>query len=317
MKSALDKFSCFLTGFNYPLISTCSEIAKKMLKRYAGLLVLISIVWAIVGYSFATRYLKATPDVGAITSMMCVLAIIIIERNIILAPKDNRPMFFFRFVLGFIMAIIGSLIIDQMIFSEDIEEQRISVIQKKVNDNFPIKSQELQDQIESLNEQIIMLEGRRSALSFEIGKMPTIQSFSTSETRSYNRQDSTETVNKTSIVNDLPNPKINELSGVQELLTSSYQLRQEKDSLLLKLRADLQTEYENRRGFLEELTIMYSVVSKSILSSIVYFLWFLFFLSIELFILFSKIGESENDYHKLINQQMDLHNKRLDLLQKL
>lgn len=317
MKEAIEKFGCFLTGFNYQLIRTCSEIAKKMLKRYTGLLVLISIVWAVIGFCFATRYLKTNIGGGIIMSMICVLAIIMIERNIILAQKGNKGMYAFRMILAIVMAIIGSLIIDQVMFSEDIEEQRITVVQRKVNDNFPIKSKELNDQIENINGQIVNLEDRQRNLSDEVGSRPTIKSYATTRTSSMLKGDSVPTVNQTSIVNDVANPKINELNDVQELLRSSYAIRQEKDSLLLELRADLQKEYENRRGFLDELTIMLDVVTKSWVSTAVYLMWFFFFLAIELFIVFSKMGETENDYHRLIQQQMDLHNKRLDLLQKL
>jgi hypothetical protein len=316
MKDRIDKFSCFLTGFNYNLIFSCSEVARKMLKRYAGLLVLISIVWSIIGFGFATRYLKLGLLGSLLMAVICVFMIVLIERNIILARKGNNGMFVFRFLLAIIMAVIGSLIIDQIIFSEDIEEQRIVVIQNKVNKAFPEKSAELKEQIVTLNDQISNLEERQVRLSDEVSRNPTIKQYSRTTSTSVTPGDSVASRNMTTIVTDVSNPKINELSDLQELLKSSYSLRQEKDSLLLELRASLQKEYQNRRGFLDELTIMLEVVSKSWLALAVYIMWFLFFLAIELFIVFSKIKEEENDYHRLIQQQMDLHNKRLDLLEK-
>jgi cell division protein FtsB len=316
MKKTIEVFGCFLTGFNYQLLNSCSEVARKMLKRYTGLLMLISIVWAVIGFCFATRYLKLGVIGGIVLAIVCVIAIVMIERNIILSNKGNRGMMVFRFVLAFVMAIIGSLIIDQVMFSEDIEEQRIVVVQRKVNENFPIKSKELKDQIQNLNEQILNLETRQRSLSDEVGLNPTIKSYTRTTTTSIAKGDSVPTSNMTSVVNDVANPKINELNDVQQLLKNSYTIRQEKDSLLLALRADLQAQYENRKGFLDELIIMVDVVGKSWVSMVVYGMWFLFFLAIELFIVFSKLGETENDYHKLIQQQMELHNRRLDLLQR-
>lgn len=316
MKRLIEKFGCFLTGFNYNLINSCSEVAKIMLKRYTAMLLLICIIWGIIGFSFATRYLKLENVNAVIMAIGCVFAIILIERNIILAPKRNKGMFTFRMILAFIMAIIGSLIIDQLILAEDIEEQRIVVIQDKVNSTFPIKSKELKDQMSTLNQQISDLEARQLRLSDEVSRNPTIKQFSRTTNTSLQPGDTVETKRMTTVVTDVSNPKINELNDLQNLLKSSYALRQEKDSLLLELRADLQKDYEQRRGFLDELTIMLDVVSKSWLAGLVYIFWFLFFLAIEMFIVISKIGEDENDYHKLIQQQMELHIKRLDLLEK-
>lgn len=316
MKEAIEKFGCFVTGFNYQLLMSCSEVAKKMLKRYTGLLILISIVWAVVGYCFATRYLKTGVIGGIVMSIIAVLAVVMIERNIILAQKSNKGMYVFRIVLASVMAIIGSLIIDQIMFSEDIEEQRIIVIQNKVNENFPKKSLELKNQITELNAQIVNMEERQRTLSGEVALKPMISARNITTTQNITPGDSIQAINKIVTTTDIPNPKINELNDLQDLLEVSYRQRQQSDSLLLALRADLQKEYQERRGFLEELTIMGEVISKSWVSMAVYIMWFLFFLAIELFIVFSKLGETENDYHKLIQQQMDLHNRRLDLLER-
>lgn len=309
-----NKFNCFITGFNYQLISSCSEEAKKMAKRYAGLLILISIIWFVIGFSFATRYLNLGTLGGVFMAIICVIAIILIERNIILSSKkNNKGLVIFRIVLAIVMAIIGSLIIDQMMFAEDVDERRIIVIQQKVNTSFPIKSKELKAQILQLNNQIKQFEYRRDLLSSDVSKNPTIKSFSSSSNVS-SQGDSVTTRTLSVSSNDIPNPKIEQLTNVQQQLTTSFGLLKSKNNDLLQLRDELQKEFENRRGFLDELKILYDVVIESNLSIFVYIMWFIFFLAIEMFIVFSKIGETENDYHRLVQQQIDLHLRRLEKL---
>lgn len=314
MKENIRKLSCFITGFNYQIISRCSEIAQKMLKRYTGLMVLISIVWALVGFSFATRYLKLGFPGAILMSVICVFSIILIERNIILAQKANIGMFIFRSVLACIMAIIGSLILDQTIFSEDIEEARIAYIQQKVKLNLPAKTAEINNQIAQTSEALVKLEARQTILSNEISLNPMIATISTTTQRT--SQDTIDRVNTTVVRGNVPNPKIEEQKDNQELLKSNYNNLKELQVKLLNAEKELKTDYESRRGFLDELNVMLIVISKSWLSMLAYFLWLFLFLAIELFIVASKIGESENDYHKLIYQQMELHNRRLDNLNK-
>ena len=43
-------------------------------------------------------------------------------------------------------------------------------------------------------------------------------------------------------------------------------------------------------------------------------LWFIFFLAIELFVLVSKYGDTENDYDKVIQHQKDVRIRALDAL---
>ena len=212
------------------------------------------------------------------------------------------------------MAIIGSLILDQSMFAEDIEEARIAYIQEKIRINLPAKTAEIKYQIEQTQESIDKLEIRINTLSNDISLRPTIETISSTTQRT--SQDSINRVSTTIIRGSEANPKIEELKANQESLKNNNKILQERRNELLYAEKELKKEYESRRGFLDELNIMWIVIAKSGLSTFVYFMWLAFFLAIELFIVLSKIGESENDYHKLIHQQMELHNRRLDNLNK-
>jgi hypothetical protein len=57
MKDLWLKLGCFLTGYNYDILKTCSEVAAKSVKRYTAAMFIICIIWAFVGYTFTQRYL--------------------------------------------------------------------------------------------------------------------------------------------------------------------------------------------------------------------------------------------------------------------
>jgi hypothetical protein len=69
-------------------------------------------------------------------------------------------------------------------------------------------------------------------------------------------------------------------------------------------------------GFLDELTIMTHMLSSSYVALAFWFLWILFFLFIEMLVLFSKMGDRSNDYEKVVLHHMNLQMRRLDALGK-
>jgi hypothetical protein len=78
----------------------------------------------------------------------------------------------------------------------------------------------------------------------------------------------------------------------------------------------VEKEINSKVGFLDELKVMYSLISESGVAFSVWLLWILFLLGIELFIMISKIGEIETDYDVTILHQMDLQKKKLVLLSR-
>jgi hypothetical protein len=251
---------------------------------------------------------------GIVLSAACVMAIVLIERNIILAQKSNRGMFVFRVILAVVMAILGSLIIDQIIFAEDIEEERIVLVNEKAKKAYPIKTKELQDQLLRLDSLIQKNEIKKEGLSIELSNNYFIKSTSTEVRRTTSNQSDSVKTEKNTTSTDVLNPRIDDLKNLQSIIAEDKNRRDTIQREMTNLLRDLEKQYGERRGFMDELNILIGVVSKSPASMAVYLMWFFFFFAIELFIVLSKMGETENDYHKLINQQMALHNKRLDSL---
>ena len=151
MKNWWIKFGCFLIGYNYNIVKSSSEVTSKSVKRYTSAVLIVALVWAFVGFAFTQRYLHGNMLMSLSGATIAVFMIVQIERQIILAVDPSKWLYFSRLLLALMMSIIGAVIIDQIIFKNDIELAQIDLIDNKVNARHPIKSKELKFQIAQLD----------------------------------------------------------------------------------------------------------------------------------------------------------------------
>ncbi|XHR95146.1 DUF4407 domain-containing protein [Mucilaginibacter sp. UC70_90] len=302
-----------------------SEISAKTVKRYTSALLIVCILWTFIGYVFTERYLKLSwfgCSLGAI--VLCTI-IIQIERQIILAGHKNWKLFAFRAVIAMTMAIIGSVIVDQIIFKEDIDQKQIFLLDAKINKILPAKTEELRAQVNQLDSVIAKKEYERKEIVEDISQHPLIKSVTSQSSpqqlqtittdSSKTSTTSTKIVNATTFtVNSVQNPKMALLNPLDLQIATLRSQKSSKDSSIIALRPQLAQEIRSKVGFLDELQVMYTLLIESGVALSVWCLWFVFLLCIELFIMFSKIGEEPNDYDATIMHQMEIQKKKLALL---
>ncbi|PWS32535.1 DUF4407 domain-containing protein [Pedobacter paludis] len=319
------KISCFLTGYNYYILSNCSEVSIRKVKKYTAALLIISVVWSFVGFCFCSRYIKLGVSGSILGSIISVLIILQIERQILLIDKTNNILKATRIGLAILMAIIGSLIIDQLIFKDDIDKTKIAINQQKVNSLMSTKTKEITNQISAFNDAIRMKENERKILIEDINKNPNISIIETSsnmipvtkQTTDSLKRSTTNTVLKRTTstnVRVIPNPKTQQLPEIYNQLKELNVQKGSKETMLLNVKANLEKEVQSKVGFLDELTIMFSIIRNSIIAGVVYLIWFIFLLLLELLVLIGKSNDSESDYDKTIQKQMEIHLRKIQLL---
>ena len=178
MKDLWLKAGCYITGYNYTIIKNSSEASAKTVKKYLSAILIVSILWGFIGYTFAERYLHTAPPGSALVAVIMIIIVIQIERQIILSIGKNYLVPVFRTLIGIVMAVIGSVIIDQIIFREDVEKAKISNLQAEVNNILPVKTKELDWQIRQIDSAITLKEAERASIIDEITKKPFIKSTS-------------------------------------------------------------------------------------------------------------------------------------------
>lgn len=327
MKNLWVRFGCFMTGYNYNILRNCSEAAFKSVKKYTAAMLIVCILWFFIGFTFAHRYLSLGLPGCLLAGVLSVIIIVQVEKQIVLSINPGKLLLVFRGCLAFMMSILGAVIIDQILFEKDIEIEKISYISEKVDKILPSKTEELRKQIGAMDTAIYRKEMEKESYVEEISKRPTISvTTSSSAIRMVPVQSVTASGRDTTIlkrVNEgsvsttlVPNPKIALTSALDSTIGAMRQQRAQKENELLHMKPALEKEMKQSTGFLDELTIMARMLSASYVALAFWFLWILFFLFIEMLVLFSKMGDRSNDYEKAVLHHMNLQMRRLDALGK-
>lgn len=307
------KFGCFLTGYNYAILRGCSEQSKKRVLRYTSALIIICALWSFIGYTFTARYLKAPWFMAIIGALVLLVIVVQIERQVILSNSATKMPLIFRGVIAFLMGMIGAVLIDQTLLKEDIEQQKVLMMDEKVDKILPGRARELKTQIHTLDSALVVHESESRFLSEEIEKRPMISVYTESR-ENFRTTQGGDSTKKTVVISKIPNPKMDLLKQVDIKNAALRIEKNKKDSLMLTLRPMVEAELKERVGFLDELGLMWSLLSGSVVALITWLIWFILLLGLECFILVSKWNEPEVDYDEVIKQQMNLHYRRLKLL---
>jgi len=329
MKNWWIRFGCFLTGYNYGIVRNSSEVAAKAVKRYTSALLIVCIMWSFIGYTFTQRYLQASTW-GAISGAIVMVIIIIqIERQIILSITPSKWLYISRGIIAAMMAIIGAVIIDQIIFKEDIELEKITFVEERVKKALPPKTEELRTQIASLDTAIGKKESERIELIKDIEKTPSLKIYSTQASIVTNKRVSIDTATGKPITvetsrpvpvvtsSNVPNPKISLVAPIEKNIADLRLEKSQKEAALLNIRPLLEKEIGSKVGFLDELEVMYSLITRSNVALGVWLIWFFFLLGLEMLVLISKASEKENDYERTVKHHMNLQMRKLDVLAKM
>lgn len=308
-------FGCFLTGYRYDIIKVCSELSSKRVKRFTSAILIICVIWAFVGYVFTSRYLKTDWYFSLFGAITTTLIVVQIERIIIHSPK-GRVLTASRVVLGITMALIGSVIIDQILFKEDIEKEKLFTDQAKIDKLYASESVELRNQIKQIDSSLVYKEAERQKLNDEISRRPTQTYYTKQVTTQINPGDTVASESKITTATEQANPKISILTSVDDQIQKLVEQKRVKETVLLNLRPSVEAKVQKNIGFLDELDVLFTLLSNSHKALVVWILWIVILFSLELLVLIVKWGESETDYDARLKQQMDLHFKRIELLEK-
>ena len=296
------KLGCKLTGWSSSVLSQCSEASKTQLSKYTSALLILMIVWSITGFCFAQRYI-GLPIWGCIlVSLVFVTIVVMIERQILLALHPTKKLATFRLVIAIIMAIVGSSIFDQTMFGKDIDKQMADTIelqtvdltQKRVS-NIDSKLMAFQIEKDSLNKVNSELQADFNAHPWIIQKSVT------------NSQDRLVVNGKIKVVNN-PSVTTNQVANPKQIVIAANNEKikqivlQENDlnKKRLTVEEDTRKECQANVGFLEELEAMVSIVTTRTVAGIFYVIFFLLLMSLELFVVTSKMGDEECDYELAI-----------------
>ncbi|MBN1181673.1 MAG: DUF4407 domain-containing protein [Bacteroidales bacterium] len=308
--------SCFITGFNYELISVSSWMSKAIVLKNMSAMLTICLNWALIGYVFGMRYLKLEVFGCLLISVSLIFIVIQVERQILMSISKKPFLFIFRSVIGFVMAFLGALILDQVIFSTDIAHKKLEIMDDQVV--LLTNNQASRDSVKCklLDIQIQETLGKRDLLLNDITKRPVLKLIDSDFKQGTENISNVPKINSDKITSiqtrTIVNPNI-------ELLNNLYieleRLRQEKKELLMQQKTKV-NEYKSsllsESGFTEELGILFLIFKENKFALIVWICLTLMFFAMELLIMANKIGEPRTDYDKSIERELKENINKID-----
>jgi hypothetical protein len=313
------KIGCFLTGWNINILETCTESSRKQLKKYTSAILILGILWAFIGYSFAERYVQAPWWGSLITAIIFVVIIIQIERQIILTVGKNHALATFRLIIAFIMAIIGSAILDQIIFKDDISKKMIEIVDKQVSEQLPIRLTVINAKLKDLQVEVDSLDKKNLELYAEISKRPMLNTVSSSTTflKVLQPDGSFKTVPQHTVSsNPINNPKVKEAEINNQHLDGLRKLQEDYTKRKMDAENLLRSELKSKQGFLEELNAILAILKERPIALFFYLILFSFLMFLELFVVASKFGDKKCDYDLVIEHQLEQKKRTLNELIK-
>lgn len=296
------KFGCKLTGWNADVLSQCSEASKSQLSKYTSALLILMIVWSIIGFCFAQRYI-GLPIWGCIlVAMVFVTIVVMIERQILLAIHPTKMLATFRLVIAIVMAIVGSTIFDQTMFGKDIDKQMADTIEQQTASLTQKRAGVIDGKLSAINAEKDSLDRLNSILQADINANPWIMQRSvTNSQEKLVVNGKIKTVNNPSVTtNQVANPKQEVVNANNEKIKQLAEQEKEWSKKKLTVEEDTRKECKANVGFLEELEAMVAIITNRWVAGAFYCIFFILLMSLELFVVASKMGDKECDYEMAV-----------------
>lgn len=314
-----NKIGCFLTGWDKNLLAQCSTASRTQLSKYTSALLILMIIWGVVGFGFAKRYIELPLWGCILTSIVFIAIIIMVERQILLATHKNWGLALFRSLIAVTMAIIGSTIIDQVLFGDDIDKQMKSRIEEQTAMLTEQRSHILDQEMAEKQYEIDSLRFANNQLQAEVNEHPTIiQEKTRTEIENIvvgrNIKKVTKPIKETV---EIINPKNEDIKNNNDRIEKIEEYAKDINEKKMQLEDDVRKECEASVGFLEELEAMWDIISERPVARYYYITMFLVLMFLELFVVTSKFSKEECDYEKLVKYQLEIKQRQINELFKI
>jgi len=310
------KFGCFLIGWNPAILMNCSEASHKALKKYTASILILVFIWGSTGYCFAERYLSVTTWWGcALTALAFIIIVIQIERQVILTVGKNKLLTIFRVILAVFMALIGSAILDQIIFKNDVAKVLIELRTDQARIIAGKRQITIQAEINKLTATVDSLENINGRLNEEVAKRPTVAITNvTTERVPVTQPDGTRKMETRSTVSlqHVASTRIEQIRTNTVTINTCSNRLEKLYNQKINVEETVRKELEENAGFLEELKAMIIIIKSDLVAGAFYFILFAFIFSLELLVVMSKVGDNKCDYDLIIEHQLNVKKNSLD-----
>ena len=313
----LSKIGCFLIGWREEILKECGEASHRTFKKLTSAITIMMILWGTIGYCFADRYINIEPVWGKIiVSIAFMIIVLCIERIIILAVGKATWTYTLRWILAICMSLLGACIFDQIIFKNDLEIKISEIRELQIKETIKQRLEIYNEDIKLVSNAIDSIGQANIVLYEKLAKNPVIKTTDVKNSEVVAGVDEHGNPIKTKTTDittrSIENPiaaqtkaNENQLLIYQEQLKSLQENKKEID-------INVRKEFSKRKiGFIEELDATFEVLTGSVLSIAFYIILFVVLLSLELFVVTIKSGDTKCDYDLIVEHQLNIKKNML------
>lgn len=321
MKEFLQKVGCLLIGWDLSVLKQCGESSYRTFRKLVSAIIIVMILWGIIGFSFAQRYLNIQSIIGSLFVAIVFMTIVLcIERIIILKDGGAKWIYVFRILIAICMAILGSFIFDQLMFRNDLEAKIKDNREELVVETIEKRMQVYDEDYRRISTTMDSLNRINDSLTTILMNKPVITAVSSTTSTSTTKDslgNQKPTTTKQVNIGYVENPLNMQVKANNVQIESYHNKLNELTNQRRMVDSVVRAEFEVRPiGFMEELNASISVISQGWLGLVFYVLLFIFLMFLELFVVSIKWGEQKCDYELMVLHQLELKERQLENLKQ-
>ncbi len=295
------KLFSYLFGYNYEVVKAQTTVSKQKIITLGTLMLIPVSLWTISGFYIGYDLLGAGFLQSLIGGLFVGTLILIIDKSFLTTPKESVSKWLktFRVVFAVVATILGSIALDLMFFSGDLEEYRekkSAKIQKSESDSFMKENNHLLTNLEN-----------------SISKQQSITEASKIDWK--NEADGTGGSGSAGIDKIALLKEGIHKSDASKLAQMEASLISMKDSLgqeAILYGQKMATRKSN--ALLSKVTDLHNFILSSGLSMFFYGLFFVAVFSLEIFFLITKSSTADSLFDKMLYEEEKIGERRLQTL---
>jgi hypothetical protein len=126
------KFASMILGENFDQLSKETTQSQKKVMLLGSVILIPTVLWFFQGIMISQIILKLNWGISITVGIVSAFLIFLIERAIVMAVSKSIWLIVFRVLLGAVIASVGSIVIDEVLFHEDINNNMDSYKQNEV-----------------------------------------------------------------------------------------------------------------------------------------------------------------------------------------
>jgi len=289
------KFSCFITGEDYEMLRKETPKSKKKVNALATTVMIPVMMWFVNGYLLMYHILESSRLISLITALFCAILIFLVERNIVMSK--GKLAFIMRILLGAVIAFLGSISLDEVVFKKDIDQQ---MAQNKLTAIYTEK--------DNINSQY---ESQRNLLMDDINKKYEVWNNALESAKK--EADGTGGSGQSGVhgitrlkLQIAQNKEADYLKQQENLKQLDVKIEDEKEKAVKKVEANFANN-----ALLQRIKAMFALIKSDGWMQFIYILFTAFLFFLEFIVVITKISWSETNYERKVELIEQIGQKRM------